>query len=84
MYDRANLEECKKRKKEEMIKIGKLERRYLEKEDVNIVAAALNPPSSDSASPTVPSFGPSDMERIWRMRAPWMLNQDTQKETQRF
>ena len=40
----------------------KLERYYMGKEDVNVVAAALAPPSSDSASPSSLYFPSSHME----------------------
>ena len=40
----------------------KMERYYMGKEDVKVVAATLTPPSSDSTFPSFPSFAPSHME----------------------
>ena len=48
----------KKKEKEYMIKIGKKERYYMGKEDVN----ALTLPSADRAFPSPLYFPPSDME----------------------
>ena len=54
-YD-AKKRKCKDKNRE------KLERYYMGKEDVNVVAAALAPPSSDSASPSSLYFPSSHME----------------------
>ena len=46
----------KKKEEAKMIKREKMERRYMGKEDVKVVAATLAPPSPDSASPSLLSF----------------------------
>ena len=46
----------KKKEEAKMIKREKLERCYMGKEDVDVVAATLAPPSSNSASLSFPSF----------------------------
>ena len=46
----------KKKEEAKMIKREKMERCYMGKEDVKVVAATLAPPSPDSASPSFLSF----------------------------
>ena len=52
----------KKKEKAMMSKRERLERYYMGKEDVKVVAATLAPPSPYSTLPSVPSFVPSHME----------------------
>ena len=49
----------KKKEEAKMIKREKLERYYMGKEDVDVVAATLAPPSPCSALPSAPSSSPS-------------------------
>ena len=47
----------------------KIERRYMGKEDVRVVAATLAPPSSNSASLSFPSFAPTRMKDALQLEA---------------
>ena len=49
----------KKKEEAKMIKREKMERYYMGKEDVDVVAATLAPPSQYSALPSAPSFDPA-------------------------
>ena len=49
----------KKKEEAKMIKREKMERYYMGKEDVDVVAATLAPPSQYSTLPSAPSFDPA-------------------------
>ena len=52
----------KKKDRSAELKREKIEKYYMGKEDVKVVAATLAPPSPYSTLPSVPSFVPSHME----------------------